>query len=407
MFTYNDDNLLTRISGTDYYNNAVSDEYVISCFYDGEGRYIRGELSYAPWTYDEYQYNEQGQLVFSHQYEGGNCTYKYDSSGILIQRNSIGSAFETITEYLYDTSDLPTGAYITYIDETGTVLGRGECVFKYDLTGRIISQNTWTTSESQNMSDSTEEMVITYDYKPFTVTTRTSADGRMYVSASIQDIMGSQIWSIFLDDMQLSTDDEGYLTQAFSYGTYYEFYYDGETDRYNISSEETEDWKQQYYNFIIDDKNDSEYSDEWDWVEYELIYLDGDDIPELWINYQIYAAGCRLVTISNGKVNDELLGSGTLTYIDFQSIFHHSKGHQGVFLDTIYELDNGSLVTLANGQYNMYNWEYIWNDEAISEEEYFKKIDGYVEPTSSKSTALDQNVTYSYSEILTYLSNKG
>lgn len=230
VFTYNGDNLLTKISGTDYYNNAVSDEYVISCFYDDEGRYIRGELSYAPWAYDEYQYNEQGQLVFSHQYEGGNCTYKYDDFGLLIQTNSIGSVCETITEYQYDTSDLPAWAKITYVDETGTVLGRGECVFNYDSMGRAISQSAWTVSESQIMSDNTTETIISYDYRPFTVTTGTSGDGATYVSANIQDIMGSQIWSIFLDDMQLFTDDEGYLTQAISDDMQYRFYYDGVLD---------------------------------------------------------------------------------------------------------------------------------------------------------------------------------
>ena len=163
----------------------------------------------------------------------------------------------------------------------------------------------------------------------------------------------------------------------------------------------TENWKQAYYDFIIKDAEDSEYSrnNNVDYYSYHLVYLDADEIPELWIDYAISAAGCRLVTVSDGEIHNTHLGCGWISYFDCQNLFCHSYGKTGS--PTIYSLEHGSLVTLASGA--QYGEEYIWNDAPVSKEAYYQNLHKYIDLETAKDTMQPE---YTYSEILEYLSNK-
>ena len=162
-----------------------------------------------------------------------------------------------------------------------------------------------------------------------------------------------------------------------------------------------ENWKQIYHDFIIKDAEESEYSHDnnVDYFSYHLVYLDEDEIPELWINYAITAAGCRLVTSADGKIHNTLLGSGWISYFDYQNLFCHFYGKTGS--PTIYSLDHGSLVTLASG--GQYKEEYIWNDVPVSKEVYHQNLYAHIDLESAKDTMQPE---YTYSEILEYLSGK-
>lgn len=162
-----------------------------------------------------------------------------------------------------------------------------------------------------------------------------------------------------------------------------------------------ENWKQAYYDFIIKDAAESEYSknNNVDYFSYHLVYLDEDEIPELWINYIITAAGCRLVTVSDGEIHDSLLGCGWISYSDYQNTFCYSYGKTGS--PTIYSLEHGSLVKLAGGA--QYAETYIWDDISVSKEVYYQNLYKYIDLESAKDTMQPE---YTYSEILEYLSDK-
>lgn len=171
-------------------------------------------------------------------------------------------------------------------------------------------------------------------------------------------------------------------------------------------------WNSVYYDYIIMDRENADYTDAWESVGYELVYLDDDTIPELWITYSSWAEGCRIVSYQDGKITQEHTGSGTLSYEEYGNVFHHSYGHMGLYFDTIFKLENGELVTVAEGRnettinddgsqnYDVMN--YFWNDVQVSEEVYVQNIDSLVSPAVAKETSDDAQL--GYDEILDYLS---
>nr|MBQ8245158.1 hypothetical protein [Oscillospiraceae bacterium] len=162
-----------------------------------------------------------------------------------------------------------------------------------------------------------------------------------------------------------------------------------------------ENWKQAYHDFIIKDVESSEYAHDnnVNYFSYHLIYLNEDEIPELWINYAITAAGCRLVTVADGDLYNTLLGCGWLSYTDYRNTFCHRYGKTGD--PTVYSLEHGSLIELGSG--SQYGDEYFWDEAAVSKEVYEQKLNQYVDPGAAKDTIWPE---YTYSEILEYLSDE-
>lgn len=174
-----------------------------------------------------------------------------------------------------------------------------------------------------------------------------------------------------------------------------------------------EAWNQAYYDYIVQDINGTEPSVDLDFVGYELIYLDEDTIPELWIDYGILASGCRIVSYQDGTLVERLLSSSTLSYIEHGGVFNASSGHQGVYFDTIIRLANGALETVAKGENraktgesgvpNYEEMEYFWNDTPVSEEAYYQSLSALVPPENSKTTSYEAQRTFS--DMVAYLSS--
>lgn len=84
-----------------------------------------------------------------------------------------------------------------------------------------------------------------------------------------------------------------------------------------------------------------------------------------------------------------------------------------MYFDTIFKLENGELVTVAEGRnettinedgsqnYDVMN--YFWNDTQVSEEAYAQNIESLVPSAVAKATSYDAQ--YNYVEILDYLSS--
>ena len=178
------------------------------------------------------------------------------------------------------------------------------------------------------------------------------------------------------------------------------------------SSDVSSDWRQAYYDYIVQNRQESDTGN-WDYVSYELVYLDGDDIPEIYITYESWAAGCNLLSFHNGQVIHTILGSGQLTYVEKENVFLHSYGHMGSFWDTIYTLTNGVPTEVVSGTATMAmdengypvegNTTYTWEGETVSEQEYQNKINEYIDPYRAKPTGSEQSEVYDYDGILAYL----
>ena len=152
--------------------------------------------------------------------------------------------------------------------------------------------------------------------------------------------------------------------------------------------DKNEAWKQAYIDFIESDP-DIDLAD--DMCTCGLIYLDNDDIPELIIEYSSEAAGTAIVSFKNGEaVSCQFSRHGGIQYLEREGYVYNGAGVMGVmydefaFLDTegFHDLGRGSRVD-ENQTFENYTIFY-WNDEEVSEEEYYANADIF-DLTSAKS----------------------
>lgn len=147
-----------------------------------------------------------------------------------------------------------------------------------------------------------------------------------------------------------------------------------------------DNWKQAYADYIDENFPDDETTElgTYGWI-FELVYIDDDDIPEIYAEGPGYANGCALLSYSNGQVVYTQMSSGSLSYIEKENICHSSGGLRGHYRDTIFHLENGASVIDSYGEYeevyvdnDFYTWNgdyfYTWNGEEVSESEYEQSL---------------------------------
>ena len=148
-------------------------------------------------------------------------------------------------------------------------------------------------------------------------------------------------------------------------------------------------YKKAYYKLVKELYNSDVYTGGFD--RYALIYLDDDDIPELlavhtpidiYDNNGVYCYA--LYTYYDGKA--VMLGyytsgvasaggyRGNTMYIKksgklYESYMQAANGNGG---DIIYQLQNGEMVELGQGTYNIESDNSIWNGKAVSSSKYTK-----------------------------------
>ena len=101
---------------------------------------------------------------------------------------------------------------------------------------------------------------------------------------------------------------------------------------------------------------------------YEMIYLDGDSIPELVAIGDCEATGCRILSWYDGTVYESQLSRLYFTYIERANLLCNTEGLMDSYYDIIYCLKDGKLVKVAEGYYGAEdnsNVQYDENDEPI------------------------------------------
>lgn len=144
-------------------------------------------------------------------------------------------------------------------------------------------------------------------------------------------------------------------------------------------------WKQAYEDFIN--------QDEWfgGTETYQVIYVDGDNIPELFVASHATAVGSRLLTYHDGAVRAEFIsGEGGISYLKKNNLIWNSDGRQGVYCDEFYQIIDGVPAVVATGtrevladRYMDDSWDeedfqYWWNGEQCSWEEYQSAMDSLI-----------------------------
>ena len=398
--------------------------YIYTVKYDDAGRILSAIYGEPVDTYSPgensgtiYTYGDNGLIESDLSWEGGfgETHYTYDANNKLIKTVGDMDFVTETTVFSYDADGLlksktKTSIYNDEIDmppipdETTT--------YKYDAEGRCIEEK----SDSEYGINSK----YSYDYKMFAVKTD---DLGNYDSSSLELLYNNKsIYSVLLgEDVQFCADDDGYL--AYIYNFYdnhrytYEFYYDGNIAKASTQVGFDSEWKQLYYNALIKKEIDNMEFDLYDESTYELLYLNDDDIPELFIGTSFYYSGSQIVSVYDGNLCSTVLPYGTVRYIPSNNILHVSSGHQGLYPDTVYSMKNGKLQVIESG-YNtervgngeLIGYDYFWNDTAVTEKEYNHNIDKLIDPDEAVyaySESMDDITTYTYKEMLIYLSSAG
>lgn len=146
-----------------------------------------------------------------------------------------------------------------------------------------------------------------------------------------------------------------------------------ETDQTNNEAT-TAEWRAAYLEFI--ENNNGAYT------AFALVFVDDDDIPELYMSGVCEAEGDRICSYKNGTVVDAYMNrrSGG-KYVERGGSIINQNGHMGRCYTTVYQLDeNGFTKTLSalsvehyehlgNEQYEI-TYEYSIEGQTVSEEEY-------------------------------------
>lgn len=185
-------------------------------------------------------------------------------------------------------------------------------------------------------------------------------------------------------------------------------------DAYQTLLEQSENaWKDRYIEFI--NSNQSRGTN----AKYALVYIDWDEIPELYIDYGNNAAGGQICSFHyiEGKERFEVVdvgveGSG---YIQKQGLVCDCGGSMGYYYDNIYYMEDGGFLQIFQGEYKEDDGSGIRLDE-YGEIIYTYYMDGtrvteeeYMSTLNSKYDAEDVSLFYdeevSREQILSTLNN--
>ena len=156
------------------------------------------------------------------------------------------------------------------------------------------------------------------------------------------------------------------------------------------------EWKQVYIDYINQQKTDLD-SQSLDNAIGKLVNIDGDDIPELYINFGSTAQGDVICAyIGDGKTIQLNCYNYGLFYIEGKNILLDSGGHMDSYYDHVYSIKDDQFVLLASGESGIYSYDpdsqfevgqayYEWNGkDCSSEQQYINHLNRIFD--SSKAT---------------------
>lgn len=146
------------------------------------------------------------------------------------------------------------------------------------------------------------------------------------------------------------------------------------------------------------------------YIYYALVYVDGDDIPELYMHGCCEAEGDRICSYKNGRVVEVYLNRrGGGKYIERGGLLINQNGHMGRYYTSIYSLTEDGFTLLLNGRVdetlvstgenpNDYQCisEYILEGSVVSKAEFNAAINAKID--LDRTVRFDQN-TVSYEGI--------
>lgn len=186
------------------------------------------------------------------------------------------------------------------------------------------------------------------------------------------------------------------------------------TDK-NDGTMDDDSWKEAYIKYLENLPDDKKSNN-----KFGLVFVDNNDIPELYCNEGFgYPGGDALVYYTGNHAEKfEFLSSGNLlSYIEKAGKLRDNPIEMGVCTDNIYSFENNTFTKIASGrscgdngpQYDQNNnliFDYHWNNQSVDETEY-ERLLNEVYDTSKAVPFYDEGKIYSYSEIIEIIRNFG
>ena len=120
-------------------------------------------------------------------------------------------------------------------------------------------------------------------------------------------------------------------------------------------------WRNAYLDYLNSDTNVPNSSE----TQYTLIYLDNDDIPELFIDTGVEAGGQTIISFYDGKVIEQHFSRLGSQYIEKTGLVYTNTGHMDYYPLTITKLENGVFTEIGSGvsYVSSEDWEKMLEDE--------------------------------------------
>lgn len=167
------------------------------------------------------------------------------------------------------------------------------------------------------------------------------------------------------------------------------------------------DWELAYLKYVsgLDSGNSCTYS---------LIYVDGDDVPELVIDTGYEAGGCMILTWHENGLDVLQTSRLYFNYIEKGNLLCNSEGKMGYYYDDIFAIQNGKWTYLSGGTYSDGPdglqidengdpiYIYTWNGADVDKAEYQANFHE-IYPVAPDAPAVEPETYYILDEILSVL----
>lgn len=161
-------------------------------------------------------------------------------------------------------------------------------------------------------------------------------------------------------------------------------------------------WQEAYIDFL-EKPSDTIWVSGGDYEEYSLIYIDNDDIPELYIDTAFAVTGTTIVSFYDGKVRSMNRDRGGIKYIEYGGLLYSDWGNTGFYPCDIYSLEKGEFSEIGTGwlreridDNTFIDYAYYWEGKEVTETEYEECIKEKID----KSKCIEPSVLYSRDEII-------
>ena len=141
-------------------------------------------------------------------------------------------------------------------------------------------------------------------------------------------------------------------------------------------------WKEAYANYASRSDDDT----------FDLLYLDDDEIPELYIASLVFG-GQKLISYHDGKLVEKELNGLEMLYLEKKGVFYLFGGNNGYFPAEVHQLKDGEFSLLGSGyqkkEYVANEYadnpdhvtefdSYDWNGQSVTKEQFYQNIDALI-----------------------------